>query len=48
VFRLVAVEGDAVIADFNTRGAGQGLHIAATVLSVRAASDDEIRRGSVR
>lgn len=48
VFRLVAVDGDEVIADFNTRAAGQGLQITATVLAVRAATDDEIRRGTLR
>jgi FKBP-type peptidyl-prolyl cis-trans isomerase SlyD len=48
VFTLVAVDGDDVIADFNIRAAGQGLHISATVLAVRAATEDEIRRGTLR
>ncbi|MBI3770104.1 MAG: peptidylprolyl isomerase [Deltaproteobacteria bacterium] len=48
VFTLVGVEGDEVVADFNTRGAGQGLRITATVLGVRAATADEIRRGTLR
>lgn len=47
-FTLVAVEDDEVVADFNARGAGQGLRISATVLDVRAATADEIRRGSLR
>jgi len=47
-FTLVGVEGDALVADFNTRGAGQGLRITATVRDVRAATQDEIRRGSLR
>jgi FKBP-type peptidyl-prolyl cis-trans isomerase 2 len=44
----VAVDGDNVIADFNTRASGQELQITATVLAVRAATDDEIRRGTLR
>ncbi len=48
VFTLVAVDGAEVVADFNTRGAGQGLHIAAKVLAVRAATPDELRRGTLR
>ena len=42
------VEGDDVIADFNTRGAGQRLRIRARVLAVRAATPDELRRGTLR
>jgi FKBP-type peptidyl-prolyl cis-trans isomerase 2 len=48
VFTLVGVEGDEVVADFNARGAGQGLRITATVLGVRAPTADEIRRGTLR
>lgn len=48
VFRLLAVEGDEVVADFNSQAAGQGLCISAKVLAVRAATPDELRRGSVR
>jgi len=48
VFRLVAVEDDAVVADFNSPAAGQGLHIQATVVAVRAATAEELRRGTVR
>jgi FKBP-type peptidyl-prolyl cis-trans isomerase SlyD len=48
VFTLVRVDGDEVVADFNARGAGQALHIVAKVLAVRAASGDELRRGTLR
>jgi FKBP-type peptidyl-prolyl cis-trans isomerase SlyD len=48
IFRLVAVEGDEVVADFNPRGAGQGLVIQAKVLAVRPATADELRRGTLR
>ena len=48
VFRLLAIEDDAVLADFNVPAAGQGLHIHATVIAVRAATADELRRGTVR
>lgn len=48
VFTLVGVEGDEVVADFNVRGAGQGLRITAKVLAVRAATADELRRGTLR
>jgi FKBP-type peptidyl-prolyl cis-trans isomerase SlyD len=47
-FRVVAVEDDEVIADFNSPAAGQGLHLTAKVLAVRAATAEELRRGSVR
>ena len=47
-FSLVGVEGDDVIADFNTRGAGQRLRISVRVLTVRAATPDELRRGTLR
>jgi FKBP-type peptidyl-prolyl cis-trans isomerase 2 len=47
-FRLVAVAGDAVVADFNSPAAGQGLHIKAKVLAVRAATPEELRRGTLR
>jgi FKBP-type peptidyl-prolyl cis-trans isomerase SlyD len=48
VFTLVAIDGDEVIADFNTSGAGQRLCISVRVLAVRAATADEIRRGTLR
>lgn len=48
IFRLVGVEGDEVVADFNSAGAGQGLEIWAKVVAVRAATADEIRRGTLR
>jgi FKBP-type peptidyl-prolyl cis-trans isomerase SlyD len=48
VFTLLGVDGDEVVADFNTRGAGQGLRISAKILAVRAATPDEIRRGTLR
>lgn len=48
MFRLVGVEGDEVVADFNTAAAGQGLEIWAKVVAVRAATADEIRRGTLR
>ncbi len=48
VFTLVGVEGDDVIADFNTRGAGQRLRVSARVLAVRGATADELRRGTLR
>jgi FKBP-type peptidyl-prolyl cis-trans isomerase SlyD len=48
VFRLVAIEGDEVVADFNSGGAGLALHIAAKVLAVRAATAEELQRGGAR
>ena len=47
-FRLVGVEGDEVLADFNNPAAGQGLEIWARVVAVRPATADEIRRGTLR
>ena len=47
-FRVIAVAGDEVVADFNSPAAGQGLHLTATVRAVRAATPEELRRGSVR
>jgi FKBP-type peptidyl-prolyl cis-trans isomerase SlyD len=47
-FRLVAIEGDEIVADFNSRGAGQGLHIRAKVVAVRRATPEELRRGTLR
>jgi FKBP-type peptidyl-prolyl cis-trans isomerase SlyD len=47
-FRLVAVEGETVVADFNSAAAGQGLHIRVKVLAVRAATREELRRGTLR
>jgi FKBP-type peptidyl-prolyl cis-trans isomerase SlyD len=48
LFRLVGVEGSEVVADFNNPAAGQGLEIWARVVAVRAATAEEIRRGSLR
>ena len=48
VFTIVGIDGDEVIADFNPRGAGQGLTVRAKVLAVRSATEDERRRGTVR
>mgnify|MGYP001165944697 FL=1 len=48
IFRLVGVEGDEVLADFNNAAAGQGLEIWAKVVAVRAANAEEIRRGTLR
>ena len=47
-FRLVAIEEDEVVADFNNPAAGQGLEIWARVVAVRPATPDEIRRGTLR
>lgn len=46
-FRLLAVEGDDVRADFNPRGAGEALTATVTVLAVRAPTPEEERRGRV-
>jgi FKBP-type peptidyl-prolyl cis-trans isomerase 2 len=46
-FRLVEVGETEVRADFNPPGAGQELVATVTVLSVRAATADEARRGRV-
>lgn len=48
IFRLVGVEGDEVMADFNNPAAGQGLDIWARVVAVRPATPEEIRRGTLR
>jgi FKBP-type peptidyl-prolyl cis-trans isomerase 2 len=48
IFRLVGVEGDDVLADFNNPAAGQGLEIWAKVVAVRPATAEEIRRGTLR
>ena len=48
IFRLVGVEGDEVIADFNHPAAGQGLDVWAKVVAVRPATNEEIRRGTLR
>ena len=48
IFRLVGVEGEEVVADFNNPAAGQGLEIWARVVAVRPATSDEIRRGTLR
>jgi len=47
-FTVVRIEDDEVVADFNARGTGQGLHIVAKVIAVRPATAEEIRRGSLR
>jgi len=47
-FTVIAIDDDEVVADFNARGAGQGLHITAKVLAVRLATPDELRRGTLR
>ncbi len=47
-FRLVAIEDDEVVGDFNNPAAGQGLEIWARVVAVRPATVDEIRRGTLR
>jgi FKBP-type peptidyl-prolyl cis-trans isomerase SlyD len=47
-FRLVGVENEEVLADFNNPAAGQGLEIWAKVVAVRPATADEIRRGTLR
>lgn len=47
-FRLIGVENDEVLADFNNPAAGQGLEIWAKVVAVRAATSNEIRRGTLR
>ena len=48
IFRLVGIEGDEVLADFNNPAAGQGLEIWAKVVAIRPATADEIRRGTLR
>jgi FKBP-type peptidyl-prolyl cis-trans isomerase SlyD len=48
IFRFVRVEGDEVVADFNNPAAGQGLEIWAKVVAVRAATADELRKGTLR
>ena len=47
-FKLVAIEDEDVVADFNNPAAGQGLEIWAKVVAVRPATSDEIRRGTLR
>lgn len=48
IFRLIGVEGDEVLADFNNPAAGQGLEIWAKVVAVRPATSEEVRRGTLR
>jgi FKBP-type peptidyl-prolyl cis-trans isomerase 2 len=48
IFRLVGVEGDEVLADFNNPAAGLGLEIWAKVVAVRSATNEEIRKGTLR
>ena len=47
-FKLVAIEDEDVLADFNIPAAGQGLEIWARVIAVRPATPEEIRRGTLR
>ena len=47
-FRLVGIEGEEVVADFNNPAAGQGLDIWAKVVAVRPATPEEIRKGTLR
>ncbi len=47
IFRLAGIEGEDVLADFNNPAAGQGLDLWAKVLAVRAATTEEIRRGTL-
>lgn len=48
IFRLAGIEGDEILADFNNPAAGQGLEVWARVVAVRAATPEEIRRGTLR
>ena len=43
-FRLVAIEGDRVLADFNPDSPGSSLRLGITIESVRWASIDELKR----
>ena len=47
-FKLVAIEDEDVLGDFNNPAAGQGLEIWARVVAVRPATPEEIRRGTLR
>ena len=47
-FRLVGIEPEAIVADFNSRAAGHSLIIDVTVVAVRAATAAELRRGTLR
>jgi FKBP-type peptidyl-prolyl cis-trans isomerase 2 len=46
-FRLLAVDGSNVRADFNAPAAGENLRATVTVVAVRAATPEEERRGRV-
>jgi len=48
IFRLVAADGDQVVVDFNSPAAGLGIEIRARVVAVRAATPEELRRGTLR
>lgn len=48
VFRLLAIDEDEVVVDFNNRAAGLGLEIRAKVVAVRPATPEELRRGTLR
>ncbi len=48
IFRLVGIEGEEILADFNNPAAGHGLEIWARVVAVRPATTDEVRRGTLR
>ncbi len=45
IFRLLGIDGDEIVADFNNPAAGQGLDIWAKVVAVRPATPEELRRG---
>jgi len=47
-FTMIGMDGDDVVADFNARGTGQGLRITTRVIAVRAATPEEVRRGTLR
>jgi len=47
-FKVVEIVDEEVVADFNAKAAGQTLTISARVLAVRGATDEEIRRGTLR
>jgi len=48
VFRVLAVEGEDLVADFNNPAAGLALEIHARVVAVRRATESELRRGTLR
>lgn len=48
IFRVVGIEGDEVLADFNNPAAGQGLDLWVRVVAIRSATAEEIRKGTLR